>query len=143
MSNEALITNVDLDLTGVSAEPPKIDQQTKKCRVGECGVSLTKDKKRRVVVPLILEEPAVDVSGNPVAVGRRVTKSFLIDASGGWTAERGAEELLRCKMAIEGIDEQAAKASPRTDFSQWTGRFVMATFYVTKNDQQDARLARA
>lgn len=137
---ETLVTNIDLDLSGVSARPPLLPEQTLKCRVGDSGVSLTKEKKRRMVIPLILEEPGKDTHGNPVAVGFRLTNSFLIDESGGWTKERGAEELLRCKMAIEGISEQEAKSTP-TDTSKWAGRFVLAKISIDKKgENQNFRL---
>lgn len=140
MNNEALITNIDLDLSGVSARPPLLPKQTRKCRVGDAGAAKTQKGQNRMVIPLILEEPANDQQGNPVAVGFRVTHSFLLEESGGWTKQRAAEELLRCKMAIEGIDEKQAKSTP-TDTAAWAGRFVLATFDIAKKgDNQDVRL---
>lgn len=138
-NNDTLIKNVDLDLSDVSAAPPLIDKQTRRVKVGEAGMTKTDKGLRRVVVPLILEEPATDTTGKPVQVGFRVTHSFLLDESGGWTKERAAQELLRTKMAIMNIDEATAKSTPH-DFDAWTGREVYATFSAKGENQNVSRL---
>lgn len=136
-----MLTSLDLDLSNTSAEPPVLPQQTRRCRVGDAGVKKTEKGARRCVIPLILEEPAVDKQGNSVAVGFRTTKSFLIDESGGWTKERGAEEFLRAKMAIMGVDEATAKTTPH-DLATWPGREVNVTFLMNKKGEQEHRLAK-
>ena len=72
-------------------------------------------------------------------VGFRITHSFLVDESGGWSKERGAQELLRCKMAILGIDEDEAKSTPH-NFDAWAGREVMAVTDVKGENQNVSRL---
>lgn len=142
MSDEALIKNIDMDLSDVSAAPPLIDKQTLKCKVGEAGVIRTDKGMRRCVLPLILEEPGVDTQGQPVQVGFRITHSFLLDESGGWTAARAKQEFLRTKMAVLGLDEAAAKAASN-DLNEWVGKLVNATFEVRTdkegNPQQNVK----
>lgn len=139
MSEETLIKNIDLDLSDVTAAPPLLVRQTLRCKVGECGVKKTDKGLRRCIIPLILEEPGKDTKGQPVQVGFRVTHSFLLDESGGWTRERAAQELLRTKMAILAVDEQTAKTTPH-DFDAWTNREVLATFDVKGENQNVTRL---
>lgn len=136
-NNEALIKNVDLDLEGVSAAPPLLDKQTLRCKVGECGVKKTDKGKRRMVIPLILEEPGKSTLGQDVQVGFRVTHSFLLDESGGWTEARAKQEFLRTKMAVLGVDEATAKSLPN-DVESWTGKEVYAPFAVKRgNDGEE------
>ena len=139
MSEETLIKNIDLDLSDVTAAPPLLPRQTRRCKVGECGVKKTDKGLRRCIIPLILEEPGQDTKGEVVQVGFRVTHSFLLDESGGWTKQRAAQELLRTKMAILNIDEATAKSTPH-DFELWTGKEVEATFDVKGDNQNVTRL---
>ena len=139
MPDETLIKHLDLDVTGVSAAAPLLPRQTLRVRVGEAGLKQTEKGLRRVVIPLTLEEPGRDLKGNTVQVGFRITHSFLVDESGGWSKERGAQELLRCKMAILGIDEDEAKSTPH-NFDAWAGREVMAVTDVKGENQNVSRL---
>jgi hypothetical protein len=139
MSDEVLVKNIDMDLSDVSAAPPLLDKQTLRVKVGEAGVKVTDKGLKRMVIPLILEEPGRDTKGEPVQVGFRVTHSFLLDESGGWTKKRAAEELLRSKMAILRIDESTAKSTPH-NFEEWVGKEVLATFSVKGENQNVSRL---
>lgn len=145
MSDETKITNIDLDLGNATLAAPLLPTQTLKCRVGECSVKKSaKDANMpgRLSIPLILEEPGVDQHGNPLAVGFTAYHGFLLGAHKGWTLERSQEEMLRAKVAIEGITEAQAKATPSTDLSAWTGKFVNATFSISKDGQnQNVRLS--
>lgn len=132
MQTEDLISNIDLDLSEASSTRPLLDNVTVKCRVGDSSISRTQTGLRRLVIPLITEEPSKDTSGKDVFPGFAVTHSFLLDEQGGWTKARAANELLVTKMAILNINEATAKATP-TDATQWTGKFVLVTFVVGKD----------
>lgn len=97
--------NIDIDLTNVELEPPKFDNVTVRCLTGQVALDTKDPAKRRLVIPLVLQEPATSTMGKVVQPGFKTTVSILIDEVGGWTRERGAEELGRFKAAVLKLDK--------------------------------------
>lgn len=95
-----VLDNIDLDLTGVELTPPVIDNQVVLCTTGEVRVEKTGTDKRRLVIPLTIEEAVKSTSGKDLQPGYQTTVGFLIDESGGWTKERAKEALGKFKAAV-------------------------------------------
>lgn len=141
MSDEVL-SNIDIDLSGVNIGQPVIDNQTPLCRTGEVKVVATNSGLKRLVIPLVLEEPVTATSGRELQPGFQTTVGFLIEPTGGLTKERIAEELKKFKAAVLKLSPtDPALNGPFGDVAQFRGQLVRPKLVAQRNDpsKQDCK----
>jgi hypothetical protein len=125
--------NIDIDLTNVELEPPKFDNVTVRCLTGQLTVDAKDPAKKRLVIPLVLQEPATSTLGKVVQPGFKTTVSILMDEVGKWTAARGAEELGRFKAAVLKLDKVEGSFG---SLAPLRGQPVKVTFEVDRGGYQ-------
>lgn len=128
----------DISLQGVELYPV-LDNVSPLCRTGNVTVKRTKGGQRRLVIPLILEEPSKSAAGADLEVGRSITVGIMMEPSGGMTAERCAEELAKFQVAVLKLDRPAANFG---NIEQYRNQLVRPTFKAQKNDPTRQDIAR-
>lgn len=134
-----VVDNADIDLSNVDIGQPVIDNQTPLCRTGQVEVKATNSGHRRLVIPLVLEEPATSTTGKALNVGFTTTVGFLIDPKGGLTQERINEELAKFQVAVLKLDKPTTFRM--SDLSPYQGQLVRPKLVAQKNDpsRQDVK----
>lgn len=126
------LDNLDIDLSAVDLTRPIIDNQVVLCRTGDVKVEVNDRGQKRLVIPLMLEEPSVAVNGKPVNVGFQVTHSILVTPTGKLTQERINEELAKFQMAVLKLDKPTSFGQT----GQYSNQLVKAKF-ASRADRDD------
>jgi len=137
IDTHSLLDASDIDLSATIVGMPVIDQQSPLCRTGEVTIEPLEGElrangqpKRRMVIPLLLEEPATATSGQQLQPGFKTTVSFLMDQHKGWTQERANESLKAFLVGVTG--DKAIARVPALETLR--GQLVRPTFIAQKND---------
>jgi hypothetical protein len=120
------------DLTGVEVGPPMLGDCLVHCTTGDVRIVANGDK-RRLVIPLTLEEPAVDVDNKPVNPGVRLTDSIQLTPSGGLTQEIINEKLARFQVAVK----REKRPGPFGPIDQYQGKTVLVKFGKRDDKRED------
>lgn len=130
------LNNIDIDLTGVEISRPLLPRQTLKVRTGDVRVERRDGTgPKRLVIPLILEQPGTDSKGEEVGPGFTIIDSMLLEPTGKLTLEDIKRMLGQFQAAVKKLDKPDPGAFGNA--ADYSGREVMATFDI-RTDSKDA-----
>lgn len=124
-----IISNTDLDLSSVEIGQPIIDNQLVLCRTGEVKWDTEKD---RLVIPLVLEEPATSTTGRELTIGFKTTLGINCKTSEKFPKERVLEELAKFQVAVLKLERPEKFGDP----GRYSGQLVKVRF-SKRDDKKD------
>ena len=139
-----VISNEDMDLTGVALRDPVIDKQWVRCRITDLYWEQIDakggGKAKQLVIGLVTEEAATGNDGRPIAAGHRPPKvNIYATPTGGLTDEMIKKKVGRFQVAALGLAEPTKFGPP----DQYIGRPIKAYFEAeSKGDATYQRVGR-
>lgn len=126
MNND--LDNTDIDLSSVNLSRPLLDSQQRKCITGDVKVINDERWGRRLSIPLVLDEEAVDTNNNPVYPGFVVFTEIGLTPKGAYTQDFINNQLARFYCAVTGEDK--AGIFKMSDLGWASDKTLLATFGV-------------
>jgi len=127
------ISNVDLDLTGISVSRPLFDGVVVRCRIGEARIE-SEEGRSNLVIPLQFEAAATSTDGREVTPGFQHTDRINLVVSGNRTPQMVKETIARFQCAALGLKEPKPG---RFEASDVVGKLVDVRF-STRADRSDS-----
>lgn len=124
MSDE--LSNQDININGMKPDSrPVLAKQLRRVRLGEVGVN-DGEYGKSVKVPMLLEEPAVDLKGNTINVGFPVTT--FIDLAPKSEKKREMNTKLLVGLQCSALHRKEADSS--IPWGECSGKVVLCGFNV-------------